>query len=57
MGQLNGCLTDIETIYSLTKDIKFDFDRDCIKALIIVFRNAEEIYFDDENVSIKLHFK
>ena len=28
----------------------YEFDKDCLEALIIVFRDTQEIYFDEDNV-------
>lgn len=50
MGQLHDCHTDILQLCQVTTDGEFAFDRECIQSILVVFRDAEEIYFDEENV-------
>jgi len=51
LGALEECIEDIGLLCTLTRDKRYDFDRECMQAIMVVFRDQQEIYFDEENVT------
>lgn len=49
LGQLDNCLEDVKRLASLERNTSLAFDRDCLNALKLVFQEASDIYFNDDD--------
>ncbi|CAK74957.1 unnamed protein product (macronuclear) [Paramecium tetraurelia] len=49
LGDLNQCSEDINRLYKLTKEKTAEFDKDMLQALRIIFKDDQQIYFNEES--------
>ncbi|CAD8053664.1 unnamed protein product [Paramecium sonneborni] len=57
LGDLNLCQDDINRLFKLTKDKTAEFDKDMLQALRLVFKDDQQIYFNEESENEQIEFK
>ncbi|CAK58296.1 unnamed protein product (macronuclear) [Paramecium tetraurelia] len=51
LSDLRSCQEDINRLHKLTKDQTAEFDKDILQALRLVFKDDQQIYFNEESES------
>ncbi|CAD8059821.1 unnamed protein product [Paramecium sonneborni] len=56
LSDLRLCQEDVNRIYKLTKEKTAEFDKDILQALRLVFKDDQQIYFNEESESEQREF-
>ncbi|CAD8142066.1 unnamed protein product [Paramecium pentaurelia] len=57
LSDLSLCQEDINRLYKLSKDQTAEFDKDILSALRLVFKDDQQIYFNEESETEQIEFK